>query len=99
MDVDGDFGSEGSFFGFQPLSGSFVANPPFEPSVVLAMAARMEMLLAEASHTNAVLTFVVVIPRWPDKQCWLVLQGSRFTTLELRYMCQKISMHIMHLIN
>jgi len=36
-DVDAAFGSVGSFFRFTPTSGSFEANPPFEPALIIAM--------------------------------------------------------------
>ena len=36
-DVDAAFGSVGSFFRFTPTSGSFEANPPFEPALIMAM--------------------------------------------------------------
>ena len=124
-------------------SGAFLANPPFEPSLVAAMAAHMDALLSQAYtctciptcasyHTHtcipthvhptymciipthphvhptymciptsmcilpthvhtylhmdallsqansraAVLTFVVVIPTWPEEPCWQALQTS-----------------------
>ena len=37
-DVDAPFGSLGSFFSFSPRSGGYLANPPFEASLVLALA-------------------------------------------------------------
>uniref|UniRef100_A0A7S3TRY3 PCIF1 WW domain-containing protein n=2 Tax=Emiliania huxleyi TaxID=2903 RepID=A0A7S3TRY3_EMIHU len=41
-DVDADFGSAGSFFLYTPRPGAYLANPPFDPAVVAAMAVRME---------------------------------------------------------
>lgn len=64
FDTDAAFGSHGSFFQWTPLSGAFLANPPFDPGFVAAMAARMEVLLSAADGTGALLTFVVVMPQW-----------------------------------
>ena len=69
-DVDAAFGSAGSFFAVQPRQGAFLANPPFAPELVLAMAERMAAALAAADQAKRCLTFVVVIPHWPDKSCW-----------------------------
>jgi len=75
-DVDGAFGSLGSFFTFKPLSGAFVANPPFEPTMVSAMACHMERLLEAALEAQRILTFVVVLPHWPEQLCWQLLRDS-----------------------
>jgi hypothetical protein len=58
-DLDGHFGSLGSFFKFFPEEGCFEANPPFEPKLVEAMAAHMERLLRQSSRP---LCFIVIIP-------------------------------------
>ncbi|KAL1511514.1 hypothetical protein AB1Y20_006322 [Prymnesium parvum] len=83
-DVDHVFGSHGSFFDFTPLAGAFIANPPFDPSLVLAMATRMESLLHAADEASAELTFVVVLPRWQDEACWQALQRSPYSVCEVR---------------
>lgn len=36
-DTDAAFGSVGSFFAFRPTTGSYEANPPFEPLLITAM--------------------------------------------------------------
>ena len=85
-DVDRAFGSEGSFFAFRPASGAFLANPPFVPATVLAMAARIDELLAAAdagTERRQQLTFVVIIPRWPDDAGWRALSDSRHATCVL----------------
>eukprot|EP00750_Incisomonas_marina_P000314 INCI10233.1.p1 GENE.INCI10233.1~~INCI10233.1.p1 ORF type:complete len:778 (+),score=120.21 INCI10233.1:284-2617(+) len=74
-DTDAPFGSMGSFFDFQPASGSFEANPPFQPEVVSLMTAHMTNLLQQ---TQEPLSFVVIIPYWPDKQCWQQLASNRY---------------------
>ena len=53
QDVDGPFGSAGSFFARAPtLYGSYEANPPFVPAVMDAAAERIEALLAAAEAGN-----------------------------------------------
>ncbi len=54
QDVDGPFGSAGSFFRHGALHGSFEANPPFVPAVLDAAAARVQALLAAAAASNQV---------------------------------------------
>lgn len=48
-DVDAPFGSLGSFFSFAPKEGSFEANPPFVPDVMLAAVRHAEFLLERSS--------------------------------------------------
>eukprot|EP00966_Prymnesium_polylepis_P108070 2502730-Prymnesium_polylepis.2 len=48
------------------------------------MARRMDALLAQADGAAAPLTFVVVIPHWPDKPCWRALAESGWTRASLR---------------
>lgn len=87
-DVDSLFGSRGSFFCCAPTSGAFLANPPFDPLVVAAMARRMQRLLAAADAANARLTFVITMPHWqmprgPHLPAWRSLRDSAFTTSAL----------------
>jgi len=56
------FGSLGSFFDFEPLEGSFEANPPFVPEIMDAMLEHIEALLGDASRGP--LSFLIVIPAW-----------------------------------
>ena len=44
-DTDGYFGSMGSFFGFQPITGSFEMNPPFSEELIDAAITHAEDLL------------------------------------------------------
>ncbi len=74
-DIDGHFGSSGSFFDFQPRSGSFEANPPFVPELMDAMTGHIEMLLAGTAQP---LSFAVVIPAWSHTDGWRQLNGSSF---------------------
>ena len=54
-DTDAPFGSVGSFFNFKPRAGSFEANPPFVPNLILKMAEHMHQLLvrADGDRTHA----------------------------------------------
>jgi hypothetical protein len=75
-DTDACFGSLGSFFNFYPTSGSFEANPPFEPVVMLAMVQHMELLFSKA---DGPLSFVVVVPGWKESEAFQLLTASAFT--------------------
>lgn len=77
-DVDSPFGSQGSFWSFQPTSGSFQANPPFVPCIMDAMADRLESLLVSAEAKSAPLSFAVFIPGWQECLAWGQLQRSTF---------------------
>ena len=61
-DVEGLFGSLGSFFEFSPTEGSFEANPPFVPEIMTAMGERIEKLLG--NQYASALSFLVVVPAW-----------------------------------
>jgi Phosphorylated CTD interacting factor 1 WW domain len=76
-DTDAQFGSLGSFFGFNPLEGSFEANPPFVMPLMIKMVKHMEQLLSAATGP---MSFAVVVPAWEDDAHWPLLVGSAFTT-------------------
>ena len=78
-DVDAAFGSLGSFFAFSPKRGSFEANPPFVPELMLAMARRIDSLL---SGTDEPLSFVVIVPAWRGLAFYRVLKGSEHTRVQ-----------------
>ena len=85
VDVDARFGSHGSFFRYTPTSGAFLANPPFDPLMVIAMARRMERLLAAADAAQLNLTFVITMPHWqmprgPHLPAWQALRNSAHNT-------------------
>jgi hypothetical protein len=64
-DIEQRFGSLGSFFddtAFDPLEGSFEANPPFVPETMVAMGGKLERLLSD-KHRGP-LSFLVVVPAW-----------------------------------
>ena len=80
VDVDGPFGSRGSFFGFKPSSGSFELNPPFVHNIMDAAAAHVVALLkaaAEAQGDHA-LSFTVILPGWKECDAFNVLSESHF---------------------
>ena len=62
-DTDVYFGSCGSFFDYEPIEGSFQANPPFTEEVIERMAIRIDKLLEK---TDLPLSFIVFIPEWLD---------------------------------
>lgn len=73
-DTDSCFGSLGSFFDFYPKRGSFEANPPFIPSIMLAMAHHILALL----DSNEPLSFVVILPGWLELESWKILLESKY---------------------
>jgi hypothetical protein len=86
VDTDAAYGSIGDFFThFRPLTGAYEANPPFDAQLIDRMRLRMESLLSisrrafDAATAEKVtgkvkqslyLSFVVVMPRWPQRECW-----------------------------
>jgi phosphorylated CTD-interacting factor 1 len=60
-DVDGAFGSAGSFLGATLAEGCYEANPPFCPPLIGAMARKMGAALDEAERHGRALLFVVVV--------------------------------------
>jgi hypothetical protein len=81
-DVDKDFGSLGSFFEFSPRDGSFEVNPPFETALVSRVAARLERNLRAAEKRSDALSFVVIVPYWPNREAWEALKNSAFRVEE-----------------
>ena len=63
-DVDNFFGSVGSFFDFAPTCGSFEANPPFVPEVMLAAVHHAEGLIEKAEASGEALSFCFIVPTW-----------------------------------
>merc|ERR1711871_44749 len=75
-DTDAPFGSVGSFFTFEPHSGSFEANPPFVPELMARAVSRMETLLG--SPGKGPLSFVLIIPAWTKIKAYSMAQNSQF---------------------
>ncbi len=64
-DIETRFGSLGSFFddnAFDPMEGSFEANPPFVPEIMVAMGEKLERLLSDSNRGP--LSFLVIVPAW-----------------------------------
>ena len=76
-ETDSRFGSLGSFFTSKPTSGSFEANPPWMPEVLLAAAKHISACLDDAAAAKRALSFVVIVPAWHDVPMWRALQSSR----------------------
>lgn len=76
-DTDTYFGSRGPYLDFKPVSGSFVANPPFSEELMEAMVNHMERVLTDSAEP---LSFVVFIPDWrdPAPNALLKLEASLF---------------------
>ena len=80
-DVDAPFGSLGDCFKFHPTTGSFEANPPFDPATITRLVAHLETLL---SRSDQPLSFAVIVPHWPDASCWRKLTTSAYATRTTR---------------
>ena len=90
-DTDSPFGSIGSFFSFNPTEGSFEANPPFVPNLMLKMAEHMHMLLTKADEDDdqKALCFVVIIPSWEHTMGWRALLKSPYCRHHMRLLQRK----------
>jgi phosphorylated CTD-interacting factor 1 len=75
-DVDGPFGTSGSFWDFSPTQGSFQANPPFVHHVMNKMVEKIESLLQNGqSHP---FSFVVIVPVWLEESSYQQMVNSKF---------------------
>ena len=76
-DIDSYFGSRGPILDFNPLCGSFEANPPFCEELMDATIAHFERLLEESLEP---LSFIVFLPEWrdPAPAALLKLEASRW---------------------
>eukprot|EP00879_Flechtneria_rotunda_P019913 GHRR01020930.1.p1 GENE.GHRR01020930.1~~GHRR01020930.1.p1 ORF type:complete len:319 (+),score=124.78 GHRR01020930.1:528-1484(+) len=77
-DVDGPFGSAGSFFRMNLKHGSYEANPPFVPAILTATAKHILTLLQAAEAAQAAVSFTVLMPGWTEVEGWKLLQQSSF---------------------
>ena len=76
LDVDGPFGTSGSFWDFYPeKGGSFQANPPFVHHVMVAMVDKMESLLLSL---DVPFSFVVIVPVWLEESSYQSMCNSPF---------------------
>mmetsp|Transcript_76517 Transcript_76517/g.127537 ORF Transcript_76517/g.127537 Transcript_76517/m.127537 type:complete len:657 (-) Transcript_76517:181-2151(-) len=81
-DVDGFFGSLGSFFDFSPSEGSFEANPPFVPELMSAAVEHANELLGLAESRGSPLSFAFVVPTWEPLHFHRTLLKSRWRSAE-----------------
>ena len=79
-DTDLMFGSIGNFFSddFNPIEGSFEANPPFVDTLIQKMALKMNSLLSISKKKKKTLSFVVIIPEWDHTTGWNTLKNSKY---------------------
>ncbi|WIA19184.1 hypothetical protein OEZ85_003829 [Tetradesmus obliquus] len=77
-DVDGPFGSAGSFFRMQLKHGSYEANPPFVPALLTATAQHVLALLQQAEAAGGALSFCVLVPGWTEVAGWGLMNSSSF---------------------
>ena len=77
-DVDGPFGSVGSFFECNFTEGSFECNPPFVPEVMLAAIKRAEAFLSDAEDASRPLSFTFIVPSWDAVAYYRQLLNSRW---------------------
>ena len=82
-DVDNFFGSVGSFFDFAPTCGSFEANPPFVPEVMLAAVHHAEGLIEKAEASGEALSFCFIVPTWEALAFHQQLKASQWLRGEL----------------
>lgn len=78
-DIELVFGSVGNFFEFNLVDGaSYVANPPFDETVITAMATRLIDQLSRVSTT-----VIVSLPAWDDLEGHDLLVASQYAKQEL----------------
>ena len=65
-DTDCKFGSSGSFFQIENLSGSFECNPPFIQEIIVDCVNHIQFLLKKAEEDGQALSFILFIPRWKN---------------------------------
>ena len=75
-DVDGYFGSLGSFFDLKITSGSYQANPPFTQPIMQRFCDRVETALRDPSVGP--LSFTIIVPEWEREPAWNMLDQSEF---------------------
>lgn len=80
-DVDGAFGTAGSFFSLSPkqtLGGSFALNPPFVHAILDAAADRALQLLdaAQAAGAQHALSIAFIMPGWKETNAHARLSAS-----------------------
>lgn len=75
FDIDGLFGSMGSFFDLDLQNELVIANPPFTNTILTMMVNKIE-----ASPSNS---FICIVPRWEDAEWFIRLKKLASETLQL----------------
>jgi hypothetical protein len=65
-DIEKMFGSSGPINHMSPISGVFIANPPYEPEIIETMVDLMLKALATAEKDGKYLVFLFGLPDWHD---------------------------------
>ena len=68
-DTDKYFGSEGSFFKYNPEEGVYESNPPFVEECMIRNIKHILDLLNNAEEKGKALTFFIIVPKWDDDGC------------------------------
>ena len=63
-DVEKYFGSKGSFFNLEPISGTYSFNPPYQADIINKGINKLFNHLDKATETNNILNFIITIPIW-----------------------------------
>lgn len=92
-DIEKYYGSLGDFFKFKPISGAYVANPPFDNVMMTSVAKKLVKYLARADAHHKQLSFIVIIPIWDDKTRQVMKEkchyaekavyGGKYETIEI----------------
>merc|ERR1712226_1752504 len=77
-DTDAPFGSVGRFEKQNLMQGSYEVNPPFEETVIKAMATQCIKYVEAAERARNSLSFVIIIPRDQSSAGWQTLRHSQF---------------------
>ena len=85
-DVDGLFGSRGSFFEADVQEGIVEVNPPFDEDIIWRTAAFCQESLERARAGKKMLAFVVVIPETVSKHIKMLSVSLRVLVSESRCM-------------
>ena len=65
-DLENYFGSVGSFFNIIIKEGFYVANPPFDDTIMLEMSKKFINFMDDAEQNNKNLSILITIPAWTE---------------------------------
>tara|TARA_B100001287_G_C22638176_1_gene508704 strand:+ start:98 stop:1384 length:1287 start_codon:yes stop_codon:yes gene_type:complete len=93
-DIEKYFGSNGSFFNVEPISGTYGFNPPYQKEVMDKGILKILDNLEKANDNNKDLTFIITIPIWdklgkkimkynhPEKVVKPIIEYDEFTSIK-----------------